>query len=196
MLVLHRSLEPAGHIGPRQPWQTLQKDPDIELLSCPYCLGLSASQMPRREVLDAIYASYYDDHGGDAGVIVQNPSRLARHIVAMSEPIVCRNGEFRIVDFGGGSGAIALAVGNLVADRTCRSVLVQVIDYGDAPKSREGAVEMHFFRDLSVAATQCDLVIRAALWNMFLIWRWYYRRSLASYVRADYFMRALHTFYH
>jgi SAM-dependent methyltransferase len=148
-----------GHVGPRQTRQALQEDPDIELLSCPHCFGLSASQMPRREVLDAIYASYYADHGGDAGVIFQDPSRLARHILAMSKPIARRNGEFRIVDFGGGSGVIARAVGSLVADRTCRSILVQVIDYGDAPKSREGAVEMHFLRDLSDAATECDLVI-------------------------------------
>jgi len=109
-------------------------------------------------VLDALYASYYANYDGDAGVIFQDPSRLARHIVAMSEPIARRNSEFRIVDFGGGSGAIARVVGSLVADRTCRSIIVQVIDYGDARKSRDGAVELQFFRDLS-SATECDLVI-------------------------------------
>ena len=66
-------------------------------------------------MLDALYASYYANHSGDAGVIFQDPSRLARHIVAMSEPIARCNGEFRIVDFGGGNGAIARVVGNLVA---------------------------------------------------------------------------------
>ena len=124
------------------------------------------------------------------------PSRLARHIVAMSEPIARCNGEFRIVDFGGGNGAIARVVGNLVADRTCRSILVQVIDYGDAPKSREGAVEMHFFRDLSSAATECGISsLRAARWNMSLILHWL--PALVGKLRSGgLFMRALHTFCH
>jgi SAM-dependent methyltransferase len=148
-----------AHAGPRRSRRVLQKDPDIELLSCPRCFGLSASQMPKREVLDALYASYYSSHNGAEHVIFQDPARLAGHIIAMMAPLRNGAGPFRIMDFGGGGGAISRALGEQVAARTGGDALIDVIDYGEGKAGRAGAVAMRFFHDLSAGSGDCDLVI-------------------------------------
>ena len=48
---------------PRRTAGLIQREPPVYLLSCPNCLGCSASHMPKGEVLDSYYGGYYHGDG-------------------------------------------------------------------------------------------------------------------------------------
>jgi len=126
-----------GDAGQRDIRLVIQKDPDVLLLRCRRCFGLSASHMPTREVLDEIYRSYYVQ-GKQERVIFQNPSRLAHHIVSSIDFPANTSGEIRVLDFGGGDGSIAQLTGKLIAQATRQPIQIQVVDYVEGIPSQRG----------------------------------------------------------
>ncbi|MBI3709250.1 MAG: methyltransferase domain-containing protein [Proteobacteria bacterium] len=153
-----------GDAGPRDKRLVIQTEPEIHLLHCRRCFGLSASHMPRREVLDRIYGSYYDN--SERGrVIFQNPARLARHIVSSVDLRPNSSGHVRIIDFGGGDGSISILTAERIAQPTQRPVHVQVIDYGGGAPAQRGAVAVEYLRELTDAAGDCDLVIASGVFE-------------------------------
>jgi SAM-dependent methyltransferase len=152
-----------GYTGPRQSRAPIQKQPRVDLLLCGRCSGLSASQMPTQGVLDRMYASYYAERDQER-VIFQNPSRLARHIISMID-IGSDRGEIRIIDFGGGDGAVSLRIGQSMAAATHRTVRVEVVDYVTEMPRRSGDVEVAFVRDLIHVHSSCDLIVASAVFE-------------------------------
>jgi SAM-dependent methyltransferase len=142
----------------------IQRDPDVTLLQCGRCLGLSASHMPTRELLDSLYRSYYG-HGNEAHVIFQRPARLARHIVASMNLAAIRSGDVRIIDFGGGDGTIARHAGELITRLVKRPARIQVIDYQRRTPLEHDSVRVEFIRDVYEANDQCDLVIASGVFE-------------------------------
>jgi SAM-dependent methyltransferase len=153
-----------GDAGPRDKRLVIQTEPEVLLLRCRRCFGLSASHMPRREVLDQIYSSYYDN--SERGrIIFQNPGRLARHIVSSIELRPNPSGHVRIIDFGGGDGSISVLTAERLAQSTQFPVHVQVIDYGGEAPAQRGAVAIEYLRELTDAAGDCDLIIASGVFE-------------------------------
>jgi hypothetical protein len=153
-----------GYTGRRDRRRVIQKEPHILLLFCPRCFGLSASQMPKREVMDTIYKSYYEQHKQER-VIFSNSSRLARHIVSMIEVSANGSDGVRITDFGGGDGSISLKVGALISAQTQRLIRVQVVDYVEESPVRRGSVNIEYVRELRDSHQDCDLIIASAVFE-------------------------------
>ncbi len=150
--------------GPREPQLAIQENPEIFLLLCRNCFGLSASHMPRREVLDQLYTTYYDQ--SERGrIIFQNPQRLGRHIVKTASAGLLSERGLRLIDFGGGNGSIAIAAAQLLTQRTRRPVQVKVVDYEPDAPLRQGLVDIEYLRDLKEAPTNCDLVIASGVFE-------------------------------
>jgi SAM-dependent methyltransferase len=151
-----------GYEGKRKSRSVIQRAPEIALLECPRCKGLSASHMPTREALNRYYESYYA-HWQAERVTFHKPDRLARHIVCR---IRRAQGEaLRILDFGGGDGTISRLVAQHLAACGYNKIAVQVVDYVTAAATRESGTAIEFVSDIALAAGACDLVIASAIFE-------------------------------
>lgn len=157
-----RSCPICGEDAPRAAALVIQRDPEITLLSCQRCRGLSASHMPTREALDRYYGSYYE-HVEQERVTFYRPIRLARHLA--SNVKVPATGDLRILDFGGGDGTISALTAALLTERTGHKARVQVVDYLQSDPRTDGRVEIEYLTDLSDAETGVDLVIASAVFE-------------------------------
>ncbi len=153
-----------GYMGHRDQRLTIQKDPDVYLLLCPRCFGLSASQMPKREALDRYYGSFYAQRERER-VTFYKPARLARHLA--SKIRIDSSHDIRIVDFGGGDGSVSVSLAGLISQRTQRRVYVHVVDYDCAVRepSHGERLDVQHVRELKDAPDGSDLIIASAVFE-------------------------------
>jgi len=82
--------------------------------------------MPSEELLSRFYSSFYD--GKKEHVTFDGPERFAAHLVNHLR-LASSQERFRILDFGGGDGRLAAAVGSrLLSDGRCHCAEVTVVD--------------------------------------------------------------------
>jgi hypothetical protein len=140
----------------------IQEEPPVYLLSCPNCLGCSASQMPMPEVLDDYYGGYY--HGDGPRITLAQVNRFVNNLlrVVSFERETC---PLRLLDFGGGDGTLGLAVARkLLAQVPERRVKLTLVDY--QPPRTTGADErltISHERHLAQARGPFDLVLASAV---------------------------------
>lgn len=94
------------------------------LLRCPKCHGYSASRMPTAAALDAYYAHYYQPDQ-DEKVTLDNVGKWAARIARFAPA----GDVLRILDFGGGDGSLAVAIGKVLG----RPTRIVLIDHNDKP---------------------------------------------------------------
>ncbi len=112
--------------GERRPVLPLQDAPRVDFLECPVCQACSASHMPSEELLSRFYSSFYD--GKEEHVTFDGPERFAAHLVKYLR-VAASVERFRILDFGGGDGRLAAAVGSrLLSNGPCHHAEVTVVD--------------------------------------------------------------------
>lgn len=158
-----RSCPSCGYEGAREAVHRIQDAPQVDLLACPACGICSASRMPTPACLAAYYGRYYDPDGPKqtfAGI-----DRFARHLVAAAHASAATQ-TLRVLDFGGGDGAIATRVAALwCAAGSGRDARVTVVDYEAPAASDNDGVAVTGVRELDELdeAPAFDLVIASAI---------------------------------
>src|SRR5215471_2915462 len=84
---------------PRHVIALIQQEPPVHLLSCPNCLGCSASHMPKGEVLDSYYGGYY--HGDGPRITLAQVDCFVNNLLRVIS-FERKTSELRLLDFGGG----------------------------------------------------------------------------------------------
>jgi SAM-dependent methyltransferase len=140
----------------------IQKDPEIHLLFCPQCSGLSASHMPTEEAVARYYESYYPPCTRER-ITFDRPIRLARHITSIVK--LNSASDFYILDFGGGDGSISLLAAELISRQIQRPAHVQVVDLNAIEPARDKSIDLEFISDLRNARGNCDLIIASAVFE-------------------------------
>lgn len=149
----------------RVPVTSLQADPAVDLVHCQHCDATSASRMPRPEVLERYYGSYYEEQPEQ--VTFDRPERLATHIVRHTLASLGQLGErdLVVVDFGGGDGTHSVLTARKLLDRGARSVRIVLVDHNpisavvDDPR-----IELVRAADLAeVPRARADLVLASAI---------------------------------
>lgn len=143
-----------GNAEPRRSVHRIQDEPLVELLSCPVCGLSSASRMPTPAALDAYYGQYYGT-GDDDQITFSGVDRFADHIARH-----CPDGAARILDFGGGDGAVALALAKRLAERGA-SPEILLVDY--AKPRPDAAFPISNVAELEDASGAYDVVIASAI---------------------------------
>jgi Methyltransferase domain len=144
--------------APRRAVFRVQRDPDVHMLACPRCRAASASHMPRADVLESYYASYYS--GREREITFSDPARFARHVVKSLPRVAVRS----ILDFGGGDGSLARAVAELLlSSGRAAEVEVLVIDYHSSPQVADGRIRVRFQLPSAAVEGQYDLVLASAI---------------------------------
>jgi methyltransferase family protein len=151
-----------SYAGRRNKRIMIQNDPEILLLFCPQCSGLSASHMPTHEALARYYGSYYQ-HRERERITFYKPIRLARHIASM----VALNSahDLHIMDFGGGDGSISVLTAGLISREMQQPAHVQVVDLVEGEPAQSSSVNIEFVHDLRNARGNCDLIIASAVFE-------------------------------
>ena len=137
----------------------LQREPIVELLRCGVCGASAASRFPTEEWLMAWYARYYGDH--KTGVTFTGFERFAAHIephvqVPLSAPL-------RILDFGSGDGALAIAIAKRWLDRVGGRAEIVLVDYHPAAICDDPRIQISPTRSLDDVHVLSSLVLASAI---------------------------------
>jgi SAM-dependent methyltransferase len=145
---------------PRKPVFLIQRAPDIHLLRCPKCRGVSADQMPVPSVLDNYYTNYWPDE--ENRITFGSGARFAERILRYAR-INRQRDPIRILDFGGGDGTIAREIAQrLLAERKA-DVEIDLVDWGAQDAQLGEHVRVNGHRTLETVAGPYDLVIASAV---------------------------------
>jgi SAM-dependent methyltransferase len=143
---------------------TLQTEPDVSMRRCEDCGACSASRQPTMAYLGSYYATYYD--GAESGHTFHETKRLARHIRANAsswQPAAAR--PVRIVDFGSGDGAVALALATdlLAGSDGVSAIVVDVVDLHPRPLQPPAGVHVRPHTGLDTVEPRADIVLASAI---------------------------------
>jgi len=146
---------------PRRAVFRVQSGPDVDMLACPRCRACSASHMPRPDVLERYYASYYDDR--ERQVTFSAPSRFAKHVVH-ALPRKGFSARLRILDYGGGDGTLSKAIAErLVRAGATRGADVLVIDLAQHHAVTHEEISVRSQSPAETIEGQYDLVLASAI---------------------------------
>lgn len=136
--------------------------PEVWFRRCRRCGVVSADRMPTEEVLTRYYRDYYSSSllgKRERCVTVDTVHRLARHIVDCATPP--GPARMSVLDFGGGDGAVGLAVADELERRGAAEVVVTVVDLGDVPAADSRVTSRTSLTGEDLASH--DLVIASAV---------------------------------
>jgi SAM-dependent methyltransferase len=141
------------------PLFALQSDPEIFLMTCPDCGGSFADWIPSEKIFTG-YEHYYE--GKSSRTTFVSPSVFARRI--FKELHLEKDRSIRILDFGGGDGALSLALARKIASVTHVEIRIIVVDIcGEAMAVHEGKISMRGCLSLSSAGGLFDVVLASSV---------------------------------
>ncbi|MDY0042494.1 MAG: hypothetical protein RBS57_19470, partial [Desulforhabdus sp.] len=137
----------------------IQRNPTVSLLKCSQCKGISASHMPCAPFLGRYYqnsfVNIYKQYDNEKTITFQDEQRFAKHLCRyIDAEWAIRQKNLRIIDFGGGDGALAISVARQL---NCKADVI-VIDRG--PEwIREGAIYVEKRRSVGSIEQNCHIVL-------------------------------------
>lgn len=168
----------------------IQADPAIAWFACNSCRCWFASPQPTPEYLEGFYGGYYAQNDGER--VHVRPTRLAHRILdGIGLPAT---EHVRILDFGGGDGAVGFEVARQLHARGTSSADVVVVDYNHVPNPQIPPwCTARYHRELSalVDAEPFHLIVASAvlehvldlkaalgsLWAVMARSGWFYART-------------------
>jgi len=117
--------------------------------------------MPKPEVLADFYRRYYDSR--DEKTTCDDVSRLGRHIEGYLRPDFHRDRP-RILDFGGGDGALAIEIAQrLLQSGACSSAEIWVVDFHQPRTASHPNITIGSCDSLEKLSGRFDLVMASAV---------------------------------
>jgi hypothetical protein len=145
---------------------SIQKNPDIDLLFCNRCKGLSASFMPTTEMLDEYYSHYYDDN--PLNVTFHNIDRFAGHIIKYLPDNITKFSKINILDFGGGDGSMSIKIAEKLSKKNESLIFdITLVDYvrEDMLKERPQNIKLNVVNDLNVLEEKFLIVLASGVFE-------------------------------
>lgn len=144
---------------------SLQEDPEVSLLFCENCKGLSADYMPTEQALIDYYKDYYYHYDSTHNKITfQDPERFAKHILKFME-IKNFDDEIRILDFGGGDGSLALAAAEFILKDKDIFIDITVVDYHTHTQKgyEKKNINIKYGTDINILHGKYNIVLASAI---------------------------------
>jgi len=145
---------------------SIQKNPDIDLLFCDRCKGLSASFMPTTEMLDEYYSHYYDDN--PLMVTFHNIHRFAEHIIRYMPDNITKHSKVRIMDFGGGDGSMSIKIAEKLTEKNESLMFdITLVDYikEDMLKERPQNIKLNVANELNMLEEKFLIVLASGVFE-------------------------------
>lgn len=136
--------------------------PDIKIYTCNNCHIGFFNPQPTEKFLKEFYTKY---DIGDNRRKKLDPRRLASHLTKYLGNF--SPGEtFRILDFGGGDGAVSQCLGQyLLSSGIARKINISVVDYNAVTDRKENSISQYSFENLDLIplSDKFDIVIASAI---------------------------------
>lgn len=104
----------------------IQNNPTVTLCQCMKCHSVSASRMPKSEILEKYYSQYYDEN--ENKVTVDNADKFSSHLFNIFSNYITNSVTLDILDFGGGNGSISLKLAEKIYKKTGKNINISLID--------------------------------------------------------------------
>lgn len=146
----------------------LQSRPEVHLRECAGCHACTASRIPRPHALDAYYHAYYGNaKSSELGsrTTVANRGRFCGHVSDRITSCVARPIR-RVLDFGGGDGAIAYGVCQNLASSSEEDREIDVVDYvcQSAATPHDSSIQIRSYASLDEVPNETyDLVLASGV---------------------------------
>ena len=135
---------------------------DIKIYTCNNCHIGFFNPQPTEKFLKEFYTNY--DMVDNTRKKI-DPRRLASHLIKYLGNLSPRE-TFRILDFGGGDGAVSRCLGQyLLSFGIAKKINISVVDYHPISDSRENSISQYSFEtlDLIPLSDEFDIVIASAI---------------------------------
>jgi ubiquinone/menaquinone biosynthesis C-methylase UbiE len=139
------------------------QDPEINLMECEDCFAVSASRIPKENIIKELYKNYYkNDHHN---ITMDLPEKFSKHIFNMMSKDILNNKSIKILDFGGGDGAISLKLAELFVKNGVENVEISLVDHIDNfNKTDFKDIKINKFYKLSdIQSTNFNVIIASAI---------------------------------
>lgn len=136
--------------------------PDIKVYTCDNCHIGFFNPQPTEKSLEEFYSNY--DKGENTRKKI-DPGRFAKHIIKYLGNLSPRE-TFRILDFGGGDGAVAQCMGQfLISSGIAKMIEITVVDYNTIPDRSEKSISQYSYKTLDQIPSSegFDIVIASAI---------------------------------
>ncbi|MDB0058298.1 class I SAM-dependent methyltransferase [Salibacteraceae bacterium] len=153
----------------RAPVLRLQERPTVLLMKCENCNAYSSDRMPTEGCLEKYYSKYYqDNNSADSNITFNEVKRFALHIVKRLnfDRFMDSTNEYSILDYGGGDGAMSLAVGKEILKSHPKLLIrIVIVDYETTLVSHNhNCISMEKIDSISeLENDQFDLIISSAV---------------------------------
>ena len=142
------------------PVVSLQKNSSVSLMRCSCCHAVFADKVPSDTFLSAYYSFYYADN--PSGCTCTSSDRFAKHIYR--EMKIGESRSYRILDFGGGNGALSLSLATRIVNGNGCSVKIVVVDYyPDTVQSHDSGITIEHCNTLDGVTGYFDVVIASSV---------------------------------
>jgi 2-polyprenyl-3-methyl-5-hydroxy-6-metoxy-1,4-benzoquinol methylase len=136
--------------------------PDIKIYTCNNCYVGFFNPQPTEKFLKEFYTNY---DLGDNRRKKTDPRRFASHLTKYLGNLSPKE-TFRILDFGGGDGAVSQCIGQyLLSSGIAMKINISVVDYNTVTDRSENSISQFSFEtlDLIPLSDEFDLVIASAI---------------------------------
>lgn len=146
-----------------------KEKPNINIIQCSSCHAVTYDKVLGEESIDELYSDesqYYDDSNeNDQGVTFYGSERFAKHLYSLIKSRTDLTGNLSILDFGGGSGALAYAVGEYISKiHGNSSIHITVCDYTDSLiESKADNIELAHQFPLQEIEQEFDIIIASGV---------------------------------
>ncbi len=139
--------------------------PDIKIYTCNNCHIGFFNPQPTEKFLKEFYTGYYMGDTKYTKYTKIDPRRLASHLTKYLGNLSPRE-TFRILDFGGGDGAVSQCLGQyLLSSGIAMKIEISVVDYKTLTDRRENSISQYSYEtlDLIPLSDEFDIVIASAI---------------------------------
>jgi 2-polyprenyl-3-methyl-5-hydroxy-6-metoxy-1,4-benzoquinol methylase len=145
-----------------------RENPKIHFIRCTKCGAVTYDKMLKQSVIDEMYDDdqYYDDTAEEGNVTFYGVERFGKHLLNVFRRVPIKE-KCRILDFGGGDGAVSYALARMLKSKYSNADFdVTVVDYAKILfKSSDDCIKMsHVFPlDSIPASDKYDIIIASAV---------------------------------
>lgn len=142
-----------------------QRSPDIYFLKCFHCYGVSASNMPKKTVLEDFYNTYYQNTNNEKLITFDSIKKFSFHILKYIDIKEYENIPYiSILDFGGGDGSLSISLAKEINKKHPKlKIDILIVDYIKKEDYTQDNIEVKYSNNLHSLIRKYNIILASAI---------------------------------